>query len=214
MSVLPSHHRGKEFILDHLQMQDVSCYWERLLTEYSRLLTYKPTRKNSYSQIVHRPSRTELWTGNRLVQGSWWEQTLWNMNVIKAQATKTVSSPAAVLSVQQVHLKCAKRNDSHSVLFLFPHSSPRNTSAAFTIGTTVNRITTVSFYCLKDEKSTSILHYSKKCVTNLLFQHYLQLWWLIQLKYELIGRSTCRKNSFTLFIFISFISIPFIHICT
>ncbi|XP_049426509.1 protein O-glucosyltransferase 1 [Epinephelus fuscoguttatus] len=52
--------RGKEFILDHLRMQDVSCYWERLLTEFSRLLTYKPKRKSNYDQVVHRPSKTEL----------------------------------------------------------------------------------------------------------------------------------------------------------
>lgn len=52
--------RGKEFILDRLRMQDVSCYWERLLTEFSRLLSYKPTRKENYNQIVHRPGRTEL----------------------------------------------------------------------------------------------------------------------------------------------------------
>ena len=41
-------------------MQDVSCYWERLLTEFSQLLTYKPKMNNNYNQIVHRPSRTEL----------------------------------------------------------------------------------------------------------------------------------------------------------
>ncbi|XP_033471365.1 protein O-glucosyltransferase 1 [Epinephelus lanceolatus] len=52
--------RGKEFILDHLRMQDVSCYWRRLLTEFSRLLTYKPKRKSNYNQVVHRPSKTEL----------------------------------------------------------------------------------------------------------------------------------------------------------
>ncbi|XP_073318401.1 protein O-glucosyltransferase 1 [Pagrus major] len=52
--------RGKEFILDHLRMQDVSCYWERLLTEFSHLLTYKPKLKNNYNQIVHRASKTEL----------------------------------------------------------------------------------------------------------------------------------------------------------
>ncbi|XP_034720401.1 protein O-glucosyltransferase 1 [Etheostoma cragini] len=52
--------RGKEFILVHLRMQDVSCYWERLLTEFSRLLTYKPKRKNNFNQIVHRSSKMEL----------------------------------------------------------------------------------------------------------------------------------------------------------
>ncbi|XP_077370474.1 protein O-glucosyltransferase 1 [Festucalex cinctus] len=52
--------RGMEFILEHLQMQDVSCYWERLLTEFSRLLTYQPKRRNNYSQIMHKPRKTEL----------------------------------------------------------------------------------------------------------------------------------------------------------
>ncbi|KAM8903346.1 protein O-glucosyltransferase 1 [Spinachia spinachia] len=52
--------RGKEFIVDHLRMRDVSCYWERLLAEFGRLLAYKPKRKENYNQIVHRPSKTEL----------------------------------------------------------------------------------------------------------------------------------------------------------
>ncbi|KAM6958463.1 protein O-glucosyltransferase 1 [Tautogolabrus adspersus] len=52
--------RGMEFILDHLRMQDISCYWERLLTEFGQLLTYKPKRKDNYNQIIHTPSRTEL----------------------------------------------------------------------------------------------------------------------------------------------------------
>lgn len=52
--------RGKQFILNHLKMQDISCYWERLLTEFGRLLTYKPKRRSSYNQIIHRRSKTEL----------------------------------------------------------------------------------------------------------------------------------------------------------
>ncbi|KAL6115493.1 poglut1 [Pungitius sinensis] len=52
--------RGKEFIVDHLRMQDVSCYWERLLIEFGHLLAYKPRRRENYNQIVHRPSKTEL----------------------------------------------------------------------------------------------------------------------------------------------------------
>ncbi|XP_071759135.2 protein O-glucosyltransferase 1 [Centroberyx gerrardi] len=52
--------RGQKFILDHLRMEDVSCYWERLLTEFSRLLNYKPERNSNCNQITHRPSRTEL----------------------------------------------------------------------------------------------------------------------------------------------------------
>ncbi|XP_030636725.1 protein O-glucosyltransferase 1 [Chanos chanos] len=52
--------RGQRFIQDHLRMEDVSCYWERLLTDFSLLLKYKPKRKSNYNQVVHRPSRTEL----------------------------------------------------------------------------------------------------------------------------------------------------------
>ncbi|XP_068612510.1 protein O-glucosyltransferase 1 [Brachionichthys hirsutus] len=52
--------RGKEFILNHLRMEDISCYWERLLTEYSRLLAYKPKRNKNYSQIVSKTRKTEL----------------------------------------------------------------------------------------------------------------------------------------------------------
>ncbi|TRY95302.1 hypothetical protein DNTS_006749 [Danionella cerebrum] len=52
--------RGQSFILDHLRMDDVYCYWEMLLTDFSKLLKYKPERKSSYSQIMHGSSRSEL----------------------------------------------------------------------------------------------------------------------------------------------------------
>ncbi|XP_051558500.1 protein O-glucosyltransferase 1 isoform X1 [Myxocyprinus asiaticus] len=52
--------RGQTFILHHLRMEDVSCYWERLLTDFSKLLKYKPKRKTNYNQVIHRPSRSEL----------------------------------------------------------------------------------------------------------------------------------------------------------
>ncbi|KAI2668479.1 Protein O-glucosyltransferase 1 [Labeo rohita] len=52
--------RGQKFILDHLRMEDVSCYWERLLTDFSKLLKYKPQRKSNYNQIIHTASRSEL----------------------------------------------------------------------------------------------------------------------------------------------------------
>ncbi|XP_068165503.1 protein O-glucosyltransferase 1 [Antennarius striatus] len=52
--------RGEEFILNHLRMEDISCYWERLLTEYSRLLTYKPKRNKNYNQIFPKTRKTEL----------------------------------------------------------------------------------------------------------------------------------------------------------
>lgn len=52
--------RGQRFIEDHLRMEDVSCYWETLLTDYSKLLDYKPKRKSSYNQITRKPDRSEL----------------------------------------------------------------------------------------------------------------------------------------------------------
>ncbi|XP_053471717.1 protein O-glucosyltransferase 1 isoform X2 [Ictalurus furcatus] len=52
--------RGQKFIEDYLRMEDVSCYWETLLTEYSKLLEYKPKRKSSYNQITRKPDRSEL----------------------------------------------------------------------------------------------------------------------------------------------------------
>nr|XP_055060650.1 protein O-glucosyltransferase 1 isoform X1 [Misgurnus anguillicaudatus] len=52
--------RGQKFILDHLRMEDVYFYWERLLTDFSKLLKYRPKRNSNYNQIIHRPSKLEL----------------------------------------------------------------------------------------------------------------------------------------------------------
>lgn len=52
--------RGQNFILNHLRMEDVSCYWESLLADFSKLLKYKPKRKSNYNQIIHKASRSEL----------------------------------------------------------------------------------------------------------------------------------------------------------
>ncbi|KAG7248039.1 hypothetical protein CRUP_007501, partial [Coryphaenoides rupestris] len=52
--------RGQRHILDHLKMEDVSCYWEKLLSQFGRLLQYQPRRNTTYSQITRRPSKTEL----------------------------------------------------------------------------------------------------------------------------------------------------------
>nr|XP_006124303.1 protein O-glucosyltransferase 1 isoform X2 [Pelodiscus sinensis] len=52
--------RGRQFIKDHLQMEDVSCYWETLLTEYSKALTYTVKRRKSYDEIVSKHLKTEL----------------------------------------------------------------------------------------------------------------------------------------------------------
>lgn len=43
--------RGRQFIWDHLRMEDVSCYWEKLLKRYAKLLKFKPTRNKQYKQI-------------------------------------------------------------------------------------------------------------------------------------------------------------------
>lgn len=41
-------------------MEDVSCYWEHLLSEYSQALTYKVKRRKSYSEITSEWLKTEL----------------------------------------------------------------------------------------------------------------------------------------------------------
>nr|XP_054510542.1 protein O-glucosyltransferase 1 [Agelaius phoeniceus] len=52
--------RGRQFITEHLDMEDISCYWEHLLSEYSQILTYKVKRKKSYSEITSGQPKTEL----------------------------------------------------------------------------------------------------------------------------------------------------------
>ncbi|XP_060565583.1 protein O-glucosyltransferase 1-like [Ruditapes philippinarum] len=43
--------RGRQFIWDHLRMEDVSCYWLKLLKKYAKLQSFKPTRDKTYKQI-------------------------------------------------------------------------------------------------------------------------------------------------------------------
>ncbi|KAJ8246691.1 hypothetical protein GJAV_G00254330 [Gymnothorax javanicus] len=52
--------RGQDFIMEHLRMEDVSCYWEKLLTDFGRLLKYRPKRRPEYSQITRKPEKWEL----------------------------------------------------------------------------------------------------------------------------------------------------------
>lgn len=52
--------RGSRFIIHHLQMDDITCYWENLLTEYSKFLSYNVTRRKEYGQIIPRLLKTEL----------------------------------------------------------------------------------------------------------------------------------------------------------
>ncbi|VDI58881.1 protein glucosyltransferase [Mytilus galloprovincialis] len=43
--------RGRQFIMDHLRMEDVSCYWGKLLKNYAKLLKFKPKRNEKYRQF-------------------------------------------------------------------------------------------------------------------------------------------------------------------
>ncbi|XP_003219139.1 protein O-glucosyltransferase 1 [Anolis carolinensis] len=52
--------RGRQFIMDHLRMEDISCYWKKLLTDYSKALTYKVKRKKHYNEISPKRLKTEL----------------------------------------------------------------------------------------------------------------------------------------------------------
>ncbi|XP_052779208.1 protein O-glucosyltransferase 1-like [Mya arenaria] len=46
--------RGRQFIWDHLRMEDVSCYWLKLLKRYARLQDFKPTQNKTFMQIMAR----------------------------------------------------------------------------------------------------------------------------------------------------------------
>ncbi|KAJ8047044.1 Protein O-glucosyltransferase 1 [Holothuria leucospilota] len=50
--------RGRDFIWNHLKLDEVECYWLKLLKSYSKLLTYKPQRDKSLIAIS--PKRDEL----------------------------------------------------------------------------------------------------------------------------------------------------------
>ena len=57
-SMHPSFHyppccRGFEFIWNHLRMEDVLCYWKRLLTWYSKLVTWT-VKKDPSLMHIHR----------------------------------------------------------------------------------------------------------------------------------------------------------------
>ena len=43
--------RGFNFILNHLKFIDITCYWRKLLIEYTNLLKYKVTRDYTLFQI-------------------------------------------------------------------------------------------------------------------------------------------------------------------
>ncbi|GIY60215.1 protein O-glucosyltransferase 1 [Caerostris darwini] len=43
--------RGFDFIWNHLKMEDIVCYWENLLINYSKLLKYQPVKNGSFKVI-------------------------------------------------------------------------------------------------------------------------------------------------------------------
>jgi len=43
--------RGYQFIKDHLRMQDVRCYWKKLLKNYAKLIQWKPKRNSAFQEI-------------------------------------------------------------------------------------------------------------------------------------------------------------------
>ena len=47
--------------MKHLDMNDVSCYWQKLLKRYAKLTKWKPTKNKDLKQIQPKPGRDELW---------------------------------------------------------------------------------------------------------------------------------------------------------
>jgi EGF-domain serine glucosyl/xylosyltransferase len=43
--------RGRDFIMEHLKMDDIYCYWEELIKEYTKLLKYKPKLEKNFKRI-------------------------------------------------------------------------------------------------------------------------------------------------------------------
>ncbi|XP_071961633.1 protein O-glucosyltransferase 1-like [Antedon mediterranea] len=44
--------RGRDFIWDHLRMEDVQCYWLKLLKAYAKQAQWKPKKVKGYKQIT------------------------------------------------------------------------------------------------------------------------------------------------------------------
>ncbi|CAF0709792.1 unnamed protein product [Brachionus calyciflorus] len=43
--------RGKNFVIDHLRMEDIYCYWEELIKEYTKLLKFTPKLNKKFERI-------------------------------------------------------------------------------------------------------------------------------------------------------------------
>lgn len=44
--------RGYSFVVNHLRLKEVSCYWKTLLKKIARLQQWKPTRNPQFKEIV------------------------------------------------------------------------------------------------------------------------------------------------------------------
>ena len=43
--------RGRDFIMEHLKMDNIYFYWEELIKEYTKLLKYKPKLEKNFKRI-------------------------------------------------------------------------------------------------------------------------------------------------------------------
>ncbi|KAH0553860.1 hypothetical protein KQX54_005193 [Cotesia glomerata] len=46
--------RGRDFVWKKLRMSTIDCYWKKLLQKYTKLLTYKPTKRENMQPINRR----------------------------------------------------------------------------------------------------------------------------------------------------------------
>ena len=44
--------RGQDFVMEHLKMEEIYCYWEELIKEYTKLLRFKPKLNKKHNRIV------------------------------------------------------------------------------------------------------------------------------------------------------------------
>ncbi|XP_075703373.1 protein O-glucosyltransferase 1 [Rhinoderma darwinii] len=52
--------RGRQFVSEHLRMEDVSNYWRSLLTRYSPLLTYRVQQEKGFQEVTRSSGHGEL----------------------------------------------------------------------------------------------------------------------------------------------------------
>jgi len=53
-------YRGRRFIWEHLRMEDIECYWEKLLKRYAKLMKWKPVFNQSLRLVRPGQQHEEL----------------------------------------------------------------------------------------------------------------------------------------------------------